>query len=124
MGEKLVLRFLGVLETNEYTLKQSHGVSPFSVAMANTTLEGESACGYLLSKTVRSIDIVRSEKIGLLDLPHLLDNPTGLTTRRLDNAARYPQLHSPSSNEGILFLAGMKEKNREVCRVGSAILSE
>jgi hypothetical protein len=56
MGEEFLLRFLGVLETNEYALKQSHGVSPFSVAMANTTLEGESACGYLLSKTVRSID--------------------------------------------------------------------
>jgi hypothetical protein len=56
MGEKLVLWFFGLLETNEYTLKQSHGVSPFSVAMANTTLEGESACGYLLSKTVHSID--------------------------------------------------------------------
>jgi hypothetical protein len=55
MGEKLVLWFFGLLETNEYTLKQSHGVSPFSVAMANTTLEGESACGYLLSKTVHSI---------------------------------------------------------------------
>jgi hypothetical protein len=39
-----------------------------------------------------------------------------LSTRRLDNAARYPQLHSPSSNEGILFLAGMKENDREDCR--------
>ena len=36
-----------------------------------------------------------------------------LTTRRLDNAARYPQLHSPSNNEGILCLTGMKEN----CRV-------
>src|SRR5215831_7889808 len=63
MGEKLVLRFLGLLELNEYTLEQSHGVSPFSVAMTNTTLEGESACGYPLSKTVRSI-----EKKGFLEI--------------------------------------------------------
>jgi hypothetical protein len=45
-----------------------------------------------------------------------------LTTRRLDNAARYPQLHSPSNNEGILFLEGMKEKKREDCRGSGAIL--
>jgi hypothetical protein len=78
MGEKLVLRFLGVLETNEYTLKQSHGVSPFSGAMANTTLEGESACGYLLSKTVRSIVIKNDKKICYLLQQLMAKNPSGL----------------------------------------------
>jgi len=55
MHEKLLLGFLGVLETSEYTLEQSHDVSPFSVALANTTLEDENSCGYLSAKTVRSI---------------------------------------------------------------------
>ena len=32
MGDKLVLRFLGLLETIKYTLEQSHGVPPLSVA--------------------------------------------------------------------------------------------
>src|SRR4051812_47278130 len=32
MGDKLVLRFLGLLETTQYTLEQSHGVPPLSVA--------------------------------------------------------------------------------------------
>ena len=32
MGDKLVLRFLGLLEITQYTLEQSHGVPPFSVA--------------------------------------------------------------------------------------------
>ena len=32
MGDKLVLRFLGLLETIQYTLEQSHGVPPLSVA--------------------------------------------------------------------------------------------
>jgi hypothetical protein len=42
--------------------------------------------------------------------------------RRLDNAARYPQLHSPNSNEGIFYLAGMKEKHRVGCRGGGSPL--
>ena len=50
-----------------------------------------------------------------MDLPRLMDS-LRLPTRRLDNAARYPQLHSPNNNEGIIFLAGMKEKNRVACR--------
>src|SRR5256885_13573954 len=37
--------------------------------------------------------------------------PFRLTHRRLDNAARCPQPHSPSHNEVILSLAGMKAKN-------------
>jgi hypothetical protein len=41
MGDELVLRFLGVLETTQYTLEQSHGAPPFSVALHNTTLEDE-----------------------------------------------------------------------------------
>ena len=32
MGDKLVLRLLGLLETMQYTLEQSHGVPPLSVA--------------------------------------------------------------------------------------------
>src|ERR1700746_2468828 len=43
-------------------LEQSHDVSPFSVALANTTLEDENSCGYLSAKTVRSIDVRKTEK--------------------------------------------------------------
>ena len=52
MHEKLLLGFLGFLETSEYTLGsiQSHDGSPFSVALANTTLEGEHSCGLSLSQ--------------------------------------------------------------------------
>ena len=56
MGDKLVLRFLGLLTTSQYTLEQSHGVPPSSVALDNTTLEDEGSCGYPSVKTVRSID--------------------------------------------------------------------
>ena len=56
MGDKLMLRFLGLLETTQYTLEQSHGVPPISVAGDNTTLMEEDACGYSSVKTVRSID--------------------------------------------------------------------
>src|SRR5262245_10341889 len=56
MGDKLVLRFLGVLETTQDTLKQSHGVPPVSVALDDTTLKEEDSCGYSSVKTVRSID--------------------------------------------------------------------
>jgi hypothetical protein len=55
MGNKLTLRFLGLLETTQYTLEQSHGVPPISVALDNTTLREEGACGYSSVKTVRSI---------------------------------------------------------------------
>jgi hypothetical protein len=58
---------------------------------------------------------------GLMDLPHLWTT-LRVDHGRLDNAARYPQLHSPSNNEGILFLEGMKEKKREDCRGSGAIL--
>jgi hypothetical protein len=58
MGDKLVLRFLGLLETSEYTLEQSHGVPPVSVVLDNTTLMEEDACGYSSTKTVRSIDVI------------------------------------------------------------------
>src|SRR5918912_2251688 len=47
MGNKLTLRFLALVEMRQYTLEQSHGVPPFSVALANTTLEGKDSCGYL-----------------------------------------------------------------------------
>src|SRR5688572_14430207 len=56
MGDKLALRFLGLRETTQYTLQQSHGPS-FSVALDNTTLGDEDSCGYPSLKTVRSIDV-------------------------------------------------------------------
>ena len=56
MREKLLLRFLGLVEAHEYTLEQSHRSPPFSVVGANTTLEDEDLGGYLSAKTVRSID--------------------------------------------------------------------
>jgi hypothetical protein len=34
MGDKLALRFLGLLETTQYTLEQSHGIPPGSVVSA------------------------------------------------------------------------------------------
>src|SRR5262245_60341696 len=55
MEDKLVLRFLGLLTTSQYTLEQSHGVPPSSVALDNTTLKDEGSCGYPSVKTVRSI---------------------------------------------------------------------
>src|SRR5687768_12527730 len=54
MGDKLALRFLGLRETTQYILQQSHGPS-FSVALDNTTLGDEDSCGYPSLKTVRSI---------------------------------------------------------------------
>jgi hypothetical protein len=56
MGNKLALWLLGLLETTQYTLEQSHGVPPISVALDNTTLREEGSCGYSSVKTVRSID--------------------------------------------------------------------
>src|SRR5688572_8001972 len=56
MRDKFVLRLLGLLETTQYTLEQSHGVPPVSVVCDNTTLMEEDACGYSSIKTVRSID--------------------------------------------------------------------
>jgi hypothetical protein len=55
MRDKFVLRLLGLLETTPYTLEQSHGVPPVSVACDHTTLMEEDACGYSSIKTVRSI---------------------------------------------------------------------
>ena len=60
MGDELSLRFLGLGQGRKYTVKQSHGTPPFSVALANTTLELESSCGYLFVKTVRSIVCTKS----------------------------------------------------------------
>lgn len=56
MGDKLALHFLGSFETTQYTLEQSHGVPPFSIALDNTTLGDEGSCGYPSFKTVRNID--------------------------------------------------------------------
>src|ERR687896_1188347 len=64
MGDKLVLRFLGLLETSEYTLEQSHGVPPVSVVLDNATLMEEDACGYSSVKTVRSIGLTERELCG------------------------------------------------------------
>src|SRR5439155_18252450 len=58
MRDKLVLRFLGFLETMKYILEQSHGVPPVSVALDHITFKEEGSCGYSSVKTVRSIDII------------------------------------------------------------------
>jgi hypothetical protein len=55
MCEKLLLRLLGLDEAHPYTLEQSHRSLPFSVVVANTTLEDEGLCSYRSAKTVRSI---------------------------------------------------------------------
>src|SRR5262249_47473925 len=55
MRDKLVLRFLGLIEASKYTLEQSHGVPPVAVAFDTTTLREKDACGYSSVKTVRSI---------------------------------------------------------------------
>ena len=47
----------------------------------------------------------------LMDLPHLMDNLT-VDHRHLGNAARYPQLHSPNSNEGIYIPDRNERKER------------
>jgi len=66
MRDKLVLRFLGFLETIKYILEQSHGVPPVSVALDHTTFKEEGSCGYSSVKTVRSIDF--TEVHGILAL--------------------------------------------------------
>ena len=38
MSHKLALRRLGLFETSEYTLEQSHGFSPIWVVLENTTI--------------------------------------------------------------------------------------
>jgi hypothetical protein len=53
--EKRLLWLLDLVELRPYTVEPSHGVSPFAVALAKTTLEGEDACGYPSAKTVHSI---------------------------------------------------------------------
>src|SRR6266699_1690531 len=55
MSDKLVLWFLGFLETMKYILEQSHGIPPVSVALDHTTFKEEGSCGYSSVKTVRSI---------------------------------------------------------------------
>jgi hypothetical protein len=56
MRDKLVLWFLGFLETMKYILEQSHGVPPVSVVLDHTTLKEEGSCGYSSVKTVHSIE--------------------------------------------------------------------
>ena len=66
MRDKLVLRFLGFLETIKYILEQSHGVPPVSVALDHTTFKEEGSCGYSSVKTVRSIekyDVKREKRL-------------------------------------------------------------
>ena len=60
MGDKLTLWCLGLLETTQYTLEQSHGVPPVSVVLDHTTLTEEDSCGYSSIKTVRSIGMYRA----------------------------------------------------------------
>jgi hypothetical protein len=57
-----------------------------------------------------------------MDLPSLMDNAGALPHKALGQAGACPQLHSPSNNEGMLFLAGMKEKDREAFKIGSITL--
>src|SRR4029450_3111381 len=64
MRDKLILRFLGFLETMKYILEQSHGVPPVSVALDHTTLKEEGSCGYSSVKTVRSIDKTDTASMG------------------------------------------------------------
>jgi len=45
-----------------------------------------------------------------------------LTHRRLDKLRLPTTPQNPNSNEGILFLAGMKEKSREGFKVGGATI--
>ena len=55
MRDKLALRFLGLIETWQYSLEQPHEAPPFSVAWANTIVEDQGSCGYLSARTVHSI---------------------------------------------------------------------
>jgi hypothetical protein len=68
MGDKLVLWFLGLLETTQDTLKQSHGAPPVSVALDHTTLKEEDSCGYSSVKTVRSIE----QETDMIKIPRVL----------------------------------------------------
>jgi hypothetical protein len=68
MGNTLTLRFLALVEMRQYTVEPSHGVPPFSVALANTTLEGKDSCGYPSAKTVRSID----QETDMMQIPRVL----------------------------------------------------
>jgi hypothetical protein len=59
--------------------------------------EGRSRRRFLILKSRRGEKRYRSQfggTVGLMDLPRLMDN-VPLPTRRLDNAARCPQLHKP-----------------------------
>ena len=47
-----------------------------------------------------------------MDLPHLW-TMLRIDHRRLDNAARYPQPHSPNSNEGIFFGRNEREQPKQ-----------
>src|SRR5215813_10199998 len=69
MGDKLVLRFLGLFETIKCTLEQAHGVPPCSVALHNTTLEDKNSCGYPSAKTVRSIAHDSASLLSYQELP-------------------------------------------------------
>src|SRR5262245_2382644 len=63
MRDKLVLWFLGLIETLQHTLEQSHGVPPVAVAFDNATLREKDARVYSSGKTVRSIAMLRDAKI-------------------------------------------------------------
>jgi hypothetical protein len=62
MRHKLLWRFLGLAYRGPYTLKQSHGLSPFSVLSDTTTIEEKISGDYLSVKTVRSI-VLRKWKL-------------------------------------------------------------
>ena len=73
MRNTLPLRLLALVERWEYPVEQSHGVPPFSVALAKTTLEDKDPCGYSSAKTVRSIDHQRGSlhSARSIDIVHL-----------------------------------------------------
>src|SRR5687768_649269 len=87
MRDKFVLRLLGLLETTQYTLEQSHGVPPVSVACDHTTLMEEDACGYSSIKIVRSIDLYESQKYNPLKLKCLSAFRESLSDHRSDDAS-------------------------------------
>src|SRR5439155_26987474 len=100
MRDKLVLRFLGFLETMKYILEQSHGVPPVSVALDHTTLKEEGSCGYSSVKTVRSIVCSKLH----LSAKNTLLSPIGLPCCVLPFLVSvwYPQAlsHTPSRERG------------------------
>jgi hypothetical protein len=45
-----------------------------------------------------------------MDLPYLMDNASALTTRRLDNAARYHNPTAPAAMKGYFWQEGKNSR--------------